>query len=171
MMNQSSSPIVFIGDRPALQCALVVGASLTFVNDRLDPFQVYQRIEDYVSQLEWLAHDASGRVAPGHPDRILLSTGLMWSSRRDDHIISKQIRALLIGSLIAPRIYVLGVSSRVATGHNINARIEVAARPRSRSSVYHQYVRFVGGFAACAAYPTEPTPGEVLRIMEIVEAG
>jgi len=165
---------IFIGDRPAQMCALVLDEPTRYTGDKLDPFAVHKLVERYVTDnnkpdYATVAHHAY-RVTQRH---IVLSTGLTWAPKYDG-MAAKQINTLLQESFVTPIIYVLPVSTRILLGHAINAKLAaLCASSQSRRS----YTRFLGhnphtympGFAGDAAYPTQPTPQEVLDMLQVIE--
>ena len=145
---------VFIGDRAAQFCALVRGAPLIYTGDRLTTFDVQKLVERYVEHLA----ERPDRLVETR--KIVLSTGLAWSPKYDG-MIGKQLKTLLAESFLTPRIYVLGVSSRLLTSSDMNIRIE---RQCNAGIMRRQNALFLGGFDASAAYPQQPTAAEALEI-------
>jgi len=168
--------LVFIGDRPAQLCALVLDSPVNYTGDKLDPFAVYKCVERYVTDNYTDHHGnpasspraAAYRITQRH---IVLSTGLTWAPKYDG-MAAKQINTLLRESFITPIIYVLPVSSRILLGHAINAKL-AALCVSSQSRI--NYTRFLGRytpgrFEGDAAYPTQPTPTEVLALVQVIQA-
>jgi len=176
--------LVFIGDRPAQMCAMVLDAPLKYTGDKLDPFAVYRCVELYVTDRNTAT---AYRITQRH---IVLSTGLTWAPKYDG-VAVKQINTLLQESFVTPIIFVLPVSSRILLGHAINAKLQDLCRS-SRSRQDH--TRFLGdyrllaaasprigvrgslggaasayGFAGDAAHPTQPTPTEVLALLQVIQ--
>jgi hypothetical protein len=85
---------------------------------------------------------------------------------------AKQINTLLRESFVTPIIYVLPVSSRILLGHSINQKL-AALCVSAQSRINH--TRFLGRytpgrFEGDAAYPTQPTPTEVLDLLQVIQA-
>jgi len=167
-------------------CALVLDAPLKYTGDKLDPFMVYRCVERYVTD-----HNNTTATAYRLTQRhIVLSTGLTWAPKYDG-MAAKQINTILQASYVTPIIYVLPVSSRILLGHSINQKL---ADLCVSSSSRQDHTRFLGnyrllpsalewlgvrdslggaasgyGFAGDAAYPTQPTPQEVLDMLQVIE--
>jgi hypothetical protein len=158
--------LVFIGDRPAQMCALVLDAPLKYTGDKLDPFMVQRQVERYIT-------DATGANDDLNERHIVLSTGLTWAPKYDG-MAMKQINTLLLDSVVAPIVYVLPVSSRILLGHAINAKLAaicVSSPPRLRHTRFLGYNphTYMPGFAGNPEYPAQPTPTEVLALLQVIE--
>jgi len=170
-------------------CAMVLDAPLKYTGDKLDPFAVYRCVERYVTDQN-TARASQARTYHITQRHIVLSTGLTWAPKYDGMAV-KQINTLLRECFVTPIIYVLPVSSRILLGHAINAKLQDLCRS-SRSRQDH--TRFLGdyrlatssppriglrgslggaasgyGFTGDAAYPTQPTPTEVLALLQVIQ--
>lgn len=157
-------PLFFIGDRPAQILAIVHNASndLRYTGDKLGPYQVLDRVEQYI---EDHSKDAGYLTSQR---RIVLSTGITWGQRYDG-IVAKQINKLLAGSFVHPIVYVLPVSDRLLTSVAVNAKLNGIC---IRTGLKQQVTRFLGtyvSFEGEIAYPSQPTPVEALRILDLIE--
>jgi hypothetical protein len=150
---------IFIGDRPAQICALVLDAPLTYTGDKSDPFAVYRMVERYVTDYH---NNAAYRLMAR---RIVLSTGLTWAPKYDG-MAAKQVNTLLQESYVTPIIFVLPVSTRILLGHAINTKVaNLCTSAHSRRLFTH----LLPGFEGDASYPTQPTPSEALELVRSVQ--
>jgi len=165
--------LVFIGDRPAQLCALVLDEPLRYTGDKLDPFAVYKCVERYVTDNYT---DHHGNTAYRITQRVIvLSTGLTWAPKYDG-MAMKQINTLLRESFVTPFIFVMPVSTRILLGHAINAKLrELCTSSQSRRD--HTFLldgrvddRHAPCFEGDAAYPAQPTPSEALALANTVKA-
>jgi hypothetical protein len=163
--------LIFIGDRPAQRCALVLDSPVKYTGERLDPFLVQRMVERYVTDYETTAE-----IRRRH---VVLSTGLTWAPKYTG-MVSKQISTILRGlGYATPAVFVLPVSTRILLGHAINTKLaDLCVAMRSRTRNHRTY--FLGhrddqhpsqrrSFAGDAADPTQPTPVEVMDILAQIQ--
>lgn len=185
----SPDGITWIGDRPAQLGALVTSADLRYVADKLTPFEVYERVEQYVNDhihasisvgtntsvaagprytARYTAQQAARwRAFMTTQRRIVLSTGLMWAVKYEGMVV-KQLMKLLSSAFVTPRIFVLPVPENVLVGREANTKLLSVC---TRSQVIRDNVIFLGtymGIQGDATWQAQPTPAEVLAVIDLV---